>query len=65
MTVNIKVCADCHLFMKCASAMLGRRISVREPKLLHVFERGDCSCADQWRWEERCRSAAEATETQA
>ncbi|KAJ1633728.1 hypothetical protein T492DRAFT_979508 [Pavlovales sp. CCMP2436] len=53
--INLKVCADCHAFFKGASLALGRQIRVREPKLLHTFERGECSCADGWRWEEAAR----------
>ena len=55
--INLKMCADCHAFFKGASRVLGRQIRVQEPKMLHVFERGECSCADGWRWEERARAA--------
>ena len=51
--INFKMCADCHDFFKGASACLGRRITVKEPTMLHVFEDGECSCNDSWRWEER------------
>merc|ERR1712107_973879 len=40
---NFKVCVDCHEFMKGASAMLKRRITVREPKMKHQFDNGACS----------------------
>ena len=44
--INFRVCADCHSFLKAASTMIGpRTIVVREPRLTHVMERGDCSCA--------------------
>ena len=26
---------------------------VQEPRLLHTFAGGECSCKDEWRWEER------------
>lgn len=51
--INFKMCADCHAFFKGASAYLDRRITVKEPTMLHVFEDGECSCHDSWRWEER------------
>ena len=54
-SVNIKMCADCHTFMKGASEMLGRKICVHEPGLVHSFENGMCTCDDMWRWEERSR----------
>ena len=57
LTINIKVCADCHAFLKSASLLLNRTIRVREPGLVHTFTAGACSCADEWRWEERARRA--------
>jgi pentatricopeptide repeat protein len=51
--INFKMCADCHAYFKGASALLGRRITVKEPTMLHVFEDGECSCNNSWRWEER------------
>ena len=56
-TTNFKLCADCHAFIKHASALLARRVRVQERKLLHVFERGRCSCNDEWRWETRLRTS--------
>ena len=51
--INFKACVDCHEWLKASSAVHGRRIVLREPKMAHVFEGGACSCGDQWRWEER------------
>jgi pentatricopeptide repeat protein len=51
--INFKMCADCHAYFKGASALLGRRITVKEPTMLHVFVDGECSCNNSWRWEER------------
>ena len=51
--VNFHMCVDCHAFFKGASQLLGRRIEVREPSVLHRFNEGVCSCNDQWRWEAR------------
>ena len=55
--INFKVCVDCHAFFEGASELLQREISVREPKLVHTFVNGTCSCRGQWRWEERSRRA--------
>ena len=46
--VNLKACADCHAFFKGASALLGRRIVLREPRTVHTFENGQCSCGELW-----------------
>ena len=51
--INFKACVDCHEWLKASSAVHGRRIVLREPKMAHVFEGGACSCGDRWRWEER------------
>ena len=51
--VNFHMCVDCHAFFKGASRLLDRRIQVREPSMVHRFEKGGCSCNDQWRWEAR------------
>ena len=56
LSVNFKMCVDCHAFFKGASALLGRRLLVREPTLTHIFDKGECACGDRWRWE--ARSAA-------
>jgi hypothetical protein len=52
-SVNFKMCADCHVFFKGASALIGRQVIVREPSLTHVFDGGHCACGDRWRWETR------------
>ena len=61
--INFKMCADCHDFFKEASGYLERRITVKEPTMLHVFEAGECSCNDSWRWEERHSCFEQQTET--
>eukprot|EP00966_Prymnesium_polylepis_P018666 429816-Prymnesium_polylepis.1 len=53
LSINFKMCADCHAFFKEAAWLLDRPITVREPKLTHTFDRGQCSCGDCWRWESR------------
>ncbi|KAF9615843.1 hypothetical protein IFM89_026731 [Coptis chinensis] len=45
---NIRVCGDCHLFMKFVSKSIGRRIILRDSNLFHHFEGGQCSCNDYW-----------------
>ena len=47
LTVNFKMCTDCHAFFKGASALIGRQVIVREPKLMHIFDGGDCACGDR------------------
>ena len=56
LSVNFKMCADCHAFFKAASGLeefIGRQVIVREPTLTHIFDGGECSCGDRWRWETR------------
>ena len=53
LSVNFKMCADCHAFFKGAAAFVGRQVIVREPSLTHSFEGGECTCGDRWRWETR------------
>ena len=36
LTINIKVCADCHEFLKGASLLLGRPIRVQAPARHHT-----------------------------
>ncbi|KAI4379394.1 hypothetical protein MLD38_005699 [Melastoma candidum] len=45
---NIRVCSDCHVFMKYASKVLGRVIVLRDYNRYHHFEGGKCSCKDTW-----------------
>jgi len=59
--INFKMCADCHAFFKGASSVLDRRITVKEPTMLHVFEDGECSCKNSWRWEERHHASSPIT----
>ena len=58
LSINFKVCADCHGFFKAASSLIGQPITVREPKVTHSFSAGECSCGDRWRWEARRRMSA-------
>uniref|UniRef100_A0A7N0URB8 DYW domain-containing protein n=1 Tax=Kalanchoe fedtschenkoi TaxID=63787 RepID=A0A7N0URB8_KALFE len=45
---NLRICADCHSFMKLISRIYKRRIIVRDRKRFHHFEDGLCSCTDYW-----------------
>ena len=53
LSVNFKMCADCHAFFKAASALIDRKVIVRERTLTHIFDGGNCTCGDRWRWETR------------
>ncbi|XP_021277027.1 pentatricopeptide repeat-containing protein At2g22070-like [Herrania umbratica] len=45
---NIRVCGDCHLFMKFVSKIIGRPIILRDSNRFHHFVGGSCSCKDYW-----------------
>lgn len=45
---NLRVCGDCHSFMKLASRITGREIIVRDLNRFHHFSGGSCSCRDFW-----------------
>ncbi|KAH0464865.1 hypothetical protein IEQ34_004968 [Dendrobium chrysotoxum] len=45
---NLRICEDCHLFMKLASACFGRKVIVRDCHRFHHFIDGSCSCFDYW-----------------
>ncbi|XP_020095958.1 pentatricopeptide repeat-containing protein At5g03800 [Ananas comosus] len=45
---NVRLCGDCHSFMKHASSVTGREISVRDATGFHFFRGGECSCRDCW-----------------
>ncbi|KAM0008524.1 putative tetratricopeptide-like helical domain superfamily, DYW domain-containing protein [Helianthus debilis subsp. tardiflorus] len=45
---NIRVCGDCHLFMKFVSRIIGRAIVLRDSNRFHHFVGGSCSCKDLW-----------------
>eukprot|EP00747_Dinoflagellata_sp_TGD_P122574 gnl/TRDRNA2_/TRDRNA2_173653_c10_seq22.p1 gnl/TRDRNA2_/TRDRNA2_173653_c10~~gnl/TRDRNA2_/TRDRNA2_173653_c10_seq22.p1 ORF type:complete len:180 (-),score=27.07 gnl/TRDRNA2_/TRDRNA2_173653_c10_seq22:94-633(-) len=52
-SINFNACADCHEFFKSTSLLFGRTIRLRQPRMVHTFLDGCCSCKDQWRWESR------------
>ncbi|KAK9291682.1 hypothetical protein L1049_019631 [Liquidambar formosana] len=45
---NLRICIDCHNFVKYTSQLLGREIVVRDIHRFHHFKRGRCSCGDYW-----------------
>ncbi|KAJ9559724.1 hypothetical protein OSB04_004884 [Centaurea solstitialis] len=45
---NIRICVDCHNFMKFASEFVGREIVVRDSNRFHHFKERVCSCNDYW-----------------
>ncbi|KAL8255247.1 hypothetical protein R6Q59_033468 [Mikania micrantha] len=45
---NLRVCGDCHTFLKYVSRIVGRLIVVRDSNRFHHFVNGNCSCGDYW-----------------
>lgn len=45
---NLRVCNDCHNWMKFVSKISNRAIVVRDAYRFHHFESGACSCRDYW-----------------
>ncbi|XP_023516538.1 pentatricopeptide repeat-containing protein At4g02750-like [Cucurbita pepo subsp. pepo] len=45
---NIRICSDCHEFMKFASMSIRRQIILRDSNRFHHFSNGKCSCKDNW-----------------
>ncbi|KAG6397403.1 hypothetical protein SASPL_143570 [Salvia splendens] len=43
---NLRICGDCHQFMKVASAVTGREIVVRDNNRFHHFRERVCSCGE-------------------
>lgn len=47
-TKNIRVCVDCHSWMKLVSKITERVIILRDTNRFHHFKGGACSCKDYW-----------------
>ncbi|XP_057857107.1 pentatricopeptide repeat-containing protein At3g12770-like [Cryptomeria japonica] len=47
-TKNLRVCGDCHIFIKLVSKIVKREITVRDKNRFHHFKDGLCSCKDYW-----------------
>ncbi|GLT83898.1 hypothetical protein SLE2022_021620 [Rubroshorea leprosula] len=45
---NLRICHDCHSWIKMISKLLSRVIVVRDRIRFHRFEGGLCSCGDYW-----------------
>lgn len=45
---NLRICNDCHCWMKMVSKVLSRAIVVRDRIRFHHFKGGICSCGDYW-----------------
>lgn len=45
---NLRICCDCHNFMKLVSDITNREIVVRDINRFHHFKGGSCSCQDYW-----------------
>ncbi|PIN25414.1 hypothetical protein CDL12_01849 [Handroanthus impetiginosus] len=45
---NLRVCGDCHTWIKLTSKIEGREIVVRDSNRFHHFKEGLCSCGDYW-----------------
>ncbi|XP_058080676.1 pentatricopeptide repeat-containing protein At3g49170, chloroplastic-like [Magnolia sinica] len=45
---NLRVCGDCHNWMKFVSQVEGREIVLRDSRRFHIFKGGMCSCRDYW-----------------
>ena len=45
---NLRICGDCHNFIKILSNVEKREIIVRDNKRFHHFRDGKCSCGDYW-----------------
>ncbi|KAJ8754360.1 hypothetical protein K2173_002811 [Erythroxylum novogranatense] len=45
---NLRVCADCHSWIKVVSQVTGRTVVLRDTTRFHHFKDGECSCKDYW-----------------
>ncbi|XP_073041171.1 pentatricopeptide repeat-containing protein At1g71420 [Primulina eburnea] len=45
---NIRICIDCHNFMRIASIFFQKAIIVRDANRFHHFKEGACSCNNYW-----------------
>ncbi|KAL0325674.1 UNVERIFIED_CONTAM: Pentatricopeptide repeat-containing protein DWY1, chloroplastic [Sesamum radiatum] len=45
---NLRICGDCHNFIKILSSFEKREFIVRDNKRFHHFKDGKCSCRDFW-----------------
>uniref|UniRef100_A0A1D1Z8E2 Putative pentatricopeptide repeat-containing protein At5g52630 n=1 Tax=Anthurium amnicola TaxID=1678845 RepID=A0A1D1Z8E2_9ARAE len=45
---NLRVCGDCHTWIKFVSKCIGRTVILRDNNRFHRFDAGVCSCGDYW-----------------
>ncbi|XP_009768550.1 putative pentatricopeptide repeat-containing protein At3g11460, mitochondrial [Nicotiana sylvestris] len=45
---NLRICSDCHSFVKRVSKIVDRLFVVRDATRFHHFRNGTCSCNDYW-----------------
>ncbi|KAG0482729.1 hypothetical protein HPP92_010813 [Vanilla planifolia] len=45
---NLRVCGDCHNWIKLVTKVIGKEIIARDAKRFHKFRDGICSCRDFW-----------------
>ncbi|PIA26102.1 hypothetical protein AQUCO_04300005v1 [Aquilegia coerulea] len=45
---NLRICTDCHQFMKYVSKVFHKEIIIRDRSRFHHFIQGSCSCRDYW-----------------
>lgn len=45
---NLRICVDCHNFLKLFSAAYNRDVILRDHNRFHHFRGGHCSCSDYW-----------------
>nr|CAD1825048.1 unnamed protein product [Ananas comosus var. bracteatus] len=45
---SVRMCTHCHTFAKLISKQYDRDMFIKDPKCLHHFKDGKCSCRDYW-----------------
>ncbi|KAG5556544.1 hypothetical protein RHGRI_006968 [Rhododendron griersonianum] len=45
---NLRICGDCHLFIKLVSKVVDRQFVIRDATRFHHFKDGACSCNEFW-----------------
>ncbi|KAE9584187.1 putative DYW domain-containing protein [Lupinus albus] len=45
---NLRICCDCHTFMRLFSKIYNLRIIIRDQNRFHHFAEGSCSCRNHW-----------------
>eukprot|EP01083_Nonionella_stella_P195156 719162_1 len=45
---NLRMCNDCHGFIKLVSKLYDRKLTVSDPNHVHLFQNGQCICNDNY-----------------